>query len=121
MDADPSMAARHDEAGLRHLLRDASLLAERIASCLATGDPDSARGYAEWTAVVYRRRGMPMDDVIGLCEGLRGALPMILAPAEMAAAGEALDGAIAVYRWHRRIAGDARQKNALLQFLYKGA
>jgi hypothetical protein len=31
-----------------------------------------------------------------------------------------LDEAIAVYRWHRRIAGDARKRNALLQLIYKG-
>ena len=44
----------------------------------------------------------------------------MLAPGELAAAPEALDEAIARYRWHRRIAGDARKKNALLQLLYKG-
>ena len=33
---------------------------------------------------------------------------------------KALDAAIGAYRWHRRIAGDARRKNAFLQFLYKG-
>ena len=27
---------------------------------------------------------------------------------------------IAVYRWHRRLAGDGRKRNALLQLLYKG-
>jgi hypothetical protein len=38
----------------------------------------------------------------------------------MPAADRALDAAIEVYRWHRRLAGDARKKNALLQLLYKG-
>ncbi len=121
MDSDRTIGDRYDEAGLRHLLRDAGLLAERVARCLATGDADGAREYAEWTAPVYRRRFTPMDDVIGLCEGLRDAFPTVLAPAEMEAAGSALDAAITVYRWHRRIAGDARKKNALLQLLYKGA
>ena len=50
-----------------------------------------------------------MDDLVALCDGLRAALPSVLAPGELAAAGEALDAAIGVYRWHRRIAGDARQ------------
>ena len=45
----------------------------------------------------------------------------MLAPAELAAASAALDQAIEAYRWHRRLAGDARKKNAFLQFLYKGA
>ena len=44
----------------------------------------------------------------------------MLTPDELEAAGEALDAAIEVYRWHRRLAGDARKKNAFLQFLYKG-
>ena len=33
----------------------------------------------------------------------------------------AIDAAIAVFKWNRRIAGDARKRNKLLQFLYKGA
>jgi len=120
MDADPTIEKRFDEAQLRHLLRDAELLAERVALCLETGDPDAAREYAEWTAPVYRRGGISMDDVVALCEGLRAAFPSTLAPGELPPAGAALDAAITVYRWHRRIAGDARRKNAFLQFLYKG-
>lgn len=120
MDADPTISTRYDEAGQRQLLRDAGLLAERVALCLATGDPDGAREYAEMTAAVYRRRQTPMDDIIGLCEGLRGSFPTVLSPVELDAASQALEAAIGVYRWHRRIAGDARKKNALLQFLYKG-
>jgi hypothetical protein len=121
MNADPTIEARYDEAGVRHLLRDAELLAERIAVCVGSDDPAPAHDYADWTAPVYRRRRTPMDDLIGLCEGLRVALPSVLAPAEMASASTALDSAIEVYRWHRRIAGDARKRNALLQLLYKGA
>ncbi len=120
MDGDPTFEERYDEAGLRHLLRDAELLAERVALSVETAEPDLAREYAEWTAPVYRRRGTPMDDLTALCEGLRAAFPSVLAPAELVPAGEALDAAIAAYRWHRRIAGDARRKNAFLQFLYKG-
>lgn len=111
---------RYDEAGLRHLLHDAALIAERIALCVAAGDVTPAREYAEQTAPVYRRRKVPMDDLIALCEGLRAALPSVLAPADLPAAGAALDAAIDAYSWHRRIAGDARKKNAFLQFLYKG-
>jgi hypothetical protein len=33
----------------------------------------------------------------------------------------AIDEAIKVFRWHRRLGGDARKRNALLSFLYKGA
>jgi hypothetical protein len=120
MDADPTMEQRHDEAGLRNLLRDAELLAERVALCVATNDPGRAREYGEWTAALYRRRRVPMDDLIGLCEGLRTALTSLLAPGEVATAGAGLDEARKVYRWHRRLAGDARKRNALLQLIYKG-
>lgn len=120
IEADPSIRERHDEAGQRHLIRDAELLAERVALAVAAGDPAPAAEYAHWTAPVYRRRQVPMDDLVGLCEGLRAALPSVLAPGELPAAAAALDAAIAVYRWHRRLAGDARKKSALLQLLYKG-
>ena len=121
MDADGTIEERYDETGLRHLLRDAQLLVERIAFSLETGRPDLAREYAEWTAPVYRRNGTPMDDLIGLCDGLRASFASVIAPAEQEAASEALDAAIGAYSWHRRLAGDARRKNAFLQFLYKGA
>ncbi len=121
MDADPTIRDRYDETGQRQLLRDATLLAERIALCVAAATTAPAREYAEWTAPLYRRRRVPMDDLVALCEGIRAALPSLLGPAELAAASAALDQAIDAYRWHRRLAGDARKKNAFLQFLYKGA
>jgi hypothetical protein len=37
-----------------------------------------------------------------------------------AAADVAIDEAVAQYKWHRRLAGDARKRNAFLQFIYKG-
>jgi len=120
MDADPTIRERYDETGQRQLLHDAALLAERVTVCVAAANPLPAREYAEWTAPLYRRRRVPMDDLVALCEGLRAALPSLLGPAELAAASAALDQAIEAYRWHRRLAGDARKKNAFLQFLYKG-
>ena len=120
IEADPTIRDRYDEAGQRHLLRDAALLAERVAMAVAAGDPSPATEYAEWTTIVYRRRAVPMDDLIALCNGLRAALPSVLAPGELPAAHAALDAAIGVYRWHRRLAGDARKRNRLLQFIYKG-
>jgi hypothetical protein len=120
LDRDPSLRDRNDEAGLRQRLRDAELLAERVALAVGAGDPAPAREYADWTSPVYRRKRVPLDDLINLCEGLRAALPAVLQPAEMPAADLAIDEAIAQYRWHRRLAGDARKRNAFLQFIYKG-
>jgi hypothetical protein len=48
-------------------------------------------------------------------------LPGVLSEAELPPAYEALDAAIAVYRNQRRLAGDARKRNRLIQFIYKGA
>ena len=120
IERDPTMRERYDEIGLRERLRDAELLAERVAVSVAANDPTAAREYADWTSPVYRRKRVPLDDLINLCEGLRAALPGTLAPLELDAAYLALDEAIAQYRWHRRLAGDARKRNAFLQFLYKG-
>jgi hypothetical protein len=33
----------------------------------------------------------------------------------------AIDEAITVFKWHRRLAGDARKRHPLLAFIYKGA
>jgi hypothetical protein len=70
--------------------------------------------------IVYRRRGVSMDDLVAICEGIRTAAAAVLSTTEMQAANAAIDDAIEVYRWSRRLAGDARKKNAFLQFLYKG-
>jgi hypothetical protein len=120
IDRDPTLRDRNDEIGLRQRLRDAELLAERVALAVASDDPTPVREYAVWTAPVYRRKKVPLDDVINLCEGLRVALPAVMAPDELPSADRALDAAIDRYRWHRRIAGDARKRNAFLQFIYKG-
>jgi hypothetical protein len=120
LDRDPTLRDRNDEVGLRQRLRDAELLAERVALAVAADDPTPVREYADWTAPVYRRKQVPLDDLINLCEGLRAAFPMALAPSELSDAEKALDAAIARYRWHRRLAGDARKRNAFLQFIYKG-
>ena len=121
IDRDPTIRERNDETGLRGRLRDAELLAERVAVCVAADDPASAREYADWTSPVYRRKGVPLDDLIQLCEGLRASLPIVLAPGERDEANAALDAAVGGYRWHRRLAGDARKKNAFIQAIYKGA
>jgi len=120
IDRDPTLRERYDEIGLRERLRDAELLAERIAASIATDDPSVAGEYADWTSPVYRRKRVPLDDLIHLCEGLSSAIAAATAPAVAAEADLAIDAAIAKYQWHRRIAGDARKRNALLQFIYKG-
>jgi hypothetical protein len=117
---DPTLRDRLGEAGLRALLRDTEVYLERIARAVASGDPAQAREWADWVAPVYRRRKVPMDDLVTLSEGLRSALSTVLSPEEQVPADAALDEAIATFRWYRRIAGDARKRNRILAALYRG-
>ena len=104
--ADPTMRERHGEVGLQKLLRDADGFIERLARSLASADPSFVRDWA---------------DQVGLAEGLRLATKSVLAPGERGPIDEAIDEAVAVFRKYRRIAGDARRRNRILQLLYKGA
>jgi hypothetical protein len=121
VERDPTLMTRYDELGLRERLHDAALLADRVALSVAAGDPGPAREYADWTAPAYRRKRVPLDDIINLLEGLRTALPTVVDGQADVDADAAIDAAIAVYRWNRRLAGDARKRNPFLQLLYKGA
>lgn len=120
VDGDPAMRERHGEAGLRHLLRDTDGYLERVARAVASGDPAQVREWAEWVAPVFRRRRVAMDDLIALSEGIRVALAAVLSGDDRAVADAALDAGIAVFRWHRGLAGDARKRNRYLFALYKG-
>jgi hypothetical protein len=118
---DPTFTDRHDEASLRNLLRDTEVFVDSLALCVAGDDPRWLRELADQTATVYRRRKVALDDVVRLLEGLRASVRGVLAAEELVPADRALDEAIAVFRWHRRLAGDARKRNPLLAALYKGA
>jgi hypothetical protein len=121
IDRSPAMKARYDELGLRHLLRDTTVYLDRLAMCVGSGLTGFAAEWTEWCAPLYRRRRVPMDDLIAISEGLRFALRSTLGPDEMAIASESIDRAIENLRWNRRIAGDARKRNRILQAIYKGA
>jgi hypothetical protein len=118
---DPAFRDRHDEASLRNLLEDAGVFVDTLALCVAGDDPHWLRELADQTATVYRRRKVALDDVIRLFDGLRASVRGVLTAEEMVPADRALDEAISVFRWHRRLAGDARKRNPLLAALYKGA
>jgi hypothetical protein len=120
VDADPTMRTRYDEAGLRNLLRDAEVHVDRLALCVAGDDTHFLGHFADMSAPVFRRRGVPMDDVCRLLEGLRSAARGVLSAEEMVPADGGLDEAVAVYRWYRRLSGDARRKNRLVDAIYKG-
>jgi hypothetical protein len=62
-----------------------------------------------------------MDDLITLAESIRAAIGAILPVADRGLVDASVDAMIDRFRWHRRIAGDARKRNRLLAAIYKGA
>jgi hypothetical protein len=117
---DPTFRTRYDERGLRGLLGDAEVFVDRLALCVAGNDPHWLKEFAHMTATIFRRRGVAMDDVVRLLEGIRSAARSVLSEAETVPADAALDEAVAVFKWYRRLAGDARKRNPILAALYKG-
>jgi hypothetical protein len=120
VDADPTIRTRYDDAGLRNLLRDIEVHVDRLAMCVAGNDSHWLVTFADATATVFRRRRVAMDDVVRLLEGLRAAARGVLSAEELVPADAALDESIAVYRWYRRLSGDARRRNPILEKLYRG-
>ncbi len=121
VERDPTIEGRLGEAALRHLLRDTEVYLDRLAEAVARADPAPVSEWIEWVIPVYRRRRVPLDDVQALSEGLRAALGAVLTAEERAPADAAIDAAIKVLRWHRRLGGDARRRNRILNALYRGA
>jgi len=118
--ADPTLAERYDELGLRRLLNDAEVYLDRVALSVAADDPHYVRHWAEMTHPVYRRRKVPLDDLVTLGEGIRRAIDGVLSPIEQLPADRAIDEANVVYRKMRRLGGDARKRNRILAAIYKG-
>jgi len=121
VDLDPTLADRHDDLVLQALLSDLEAFIDRLAVAVGSGEPHAMATFADLVAVRYRKRKVSMDDVIALCEGLRRAAAAVVEARAVPAIDAAIDEAIAVFRWHRRLAGDARKRNPLLAFIYKGA
>jgi hypothetical protein len=118
---DPTLRDRLGEDGLTRLYRDCDIFIERLARSIAADDPYFMHEFAEWVAPVYRRRRIPMDDLVALANALRKASAIALPPEALPAADRALDEAIAAFRHHRRLSGDARRRNKILEWIYKGA
>ena len=121
MDIDPTFKARHDDLVRQALLSDLQAFVDRLLIAVASGDPSAMASFADLVAVRYRKRKIAMDDLVTLCEGLRRAAASVVDPGAQPAIDAALDQAIAVFKWHRRLAGDARKRNPLLAFIYRGA
>jgi hypothetical protein len=121
LDIDPTVRDRSPETDRLALHSDLTAFVDRLAIAVASGDPRAMATFADLVAVRYRKRKVPMDDLITLCNGLRRAAVAVVEPDAVASIDAALDEAIAVFKWHRRLAGDARKRNPFLAFIYKGA
>jgi hypothetical protein len=121
LDLDPTLADRHSELVRNALLADLEAFVDRLVTAVASGDPHAMATFADLVAVRYRKRKIPMDDLVTLCDGLRRAASAVVEPSAMPSVDAALDEGIAVFKWHRRLAGDARKRNPFLAFIYKGA
>jgi hypothetical protein len=121
LDLDPSMSERHDEVVRAALLADLEAFVDRLILAISSGDPEAMATFADLVAVRYRKRKIAMDDVITLCEGLRRAAASAVEPTAEPTIDASIDAAIAVFKWHRRLAGDARKRNPFLAYIYKGA
>lgn len=117
---DPTFRARYDDLALRHILRDHERHIEQLARALETGEERFVVMYGEWLVPVYRRRGIRMNDLVTILDGLREAALSVL-PGEDAVPTRLLfDRWIERLRHHRRLAGD-HKGNALVRLLWKGA
>lgn len=121
LDRDPTLRDRHDELAVRRLLRDTGALIDRVIASVAAGDPEPARSFAEATPPAYRRRQVPMNDLVTICQSIRDAVGSVLPVGDMAQVDAAIDVMIKTFAWHGRLAGDGRKRNRLLQAIYKGA
>ena len=123
LDRDPTIRERYDEIALRQLLRDTETCIDRLADVDRRAATRAlARECADTVAPLYRRRGVPMDDLISLSEGLRTGRRHVLAAGEMRPRRRGhRRGDRRRSAGNRRIAGDARKRNRLLQVIYKGA
>lgn len=120
-EADPAFNDRHDDLALAQIQLDVDSFVNRLADAVAADSPASVARWAETIVPRFRKRAISMDELTLLFEGLRRAAPAAVEPGAMPTVDASVDAAIAVFKWHRRLAGDARKRNPLLAFLYKGA
>lgn len=121
LDVDPTIADRHDQLVRDSLLADLEAFVDRLIVAVASGDPRAMATFADLVAVRYRKQKIGMDDLVTLCEGLRRAAVSVVEPGSEATIDASIDAAIEVFKWYRRLAGDAHKRHPLLAFIYKGA
>jgi len=109
------------DLGLRHLLRDAEVVLQKLCESVGAGSVAPLKNFTEHATATWRRRRISMDDVTDLYEGLRVAVASTITGDAAAFADSTLTEGIAVLKWHRRLGGDERKRNRILKAIYKGA
>ena len=116
----PRVGDTYDEVALRLFMRDLERHVEQLARAMETGDAYFVASYGEWLVPVYRRRQVPMKDVIAQLRGLQKAASTVLTPAESEIAATYFDRWVKRLEFHRRLPGD-HKGNAVVRFFWKGA
>ncbi|MEO6349913.1 MAG: hypothetical protein ABIP53_04605 [Candidatus Limnocylindrales bacterium] len=111
---------RYDETSLRLFLRDFQTHVDQLAKALETGQDYYVVSYGEWLVPVYRRREVPMADVMAMLRGLRSAAATVLTPDEREIVDGLFDRWFVTLKHHQRLPGD-HKGNALIRFFWKGA
>jgi hypothetical protein len=118
---DPTARERYDELAMRRLLRDIGTTLDQVSGVLATGDSTAFLSWCEALVPVYRRRGVPMDDLARLAGLLSKAAASVLPLEAASAAATVLEAAGRGFNANRRLGGDAKKRNPVVAFIYKGA
>ena len=92
---------------MRRFLRDYDRHIEQLVRAVETGDAHTQM-YGEWLVPVYRRREVPMKDVIALVRGLRCEAATVPTPNEAADAEALFERWIDRLQHHGRLPGDHR-------------
>ena len=116
----PRFNEKYDERALRLFLRDFERHTEQLARALETGDSYYVAMYGEWLVPIYRRREVPMKDVMAMLDGLRDAAATVLTPEENEVAAAHFERWNARLAFHRRLPGD-HAGNPVVRFFWKGA
>jgi hypothetical protein len=118
--AEAAFADTYDETTLRLFLRDYGQHIEQLARALETGKEGHVTNYAEWLVPIYRRRRVPMLDVMTMLRGLRDAATTVLSPAENDVAAVLFERWADRLKHHGRLPGD-HKGNPIIRFFWKGA
>jgi len=121
VDDDPTARERYDELAMRRLLRDVGTMLDQLSGALATADSTAFLSWCEALVPVYRRRDVPMDDLARLTSLLSKAAASVLPLEAASAAATVLEAAGRGFTANRRLGGDAKKRNPVVAFIYKGA